>query len=55
MPDSVQTFRRGDVHSQKPEEFRQLIQQLYDGPYLELFARMRTPGWSAWGNQVGTL
>jgi N6-adenosine-specific RNA methylase IME4 len=34
MIDSVQTIRRGDVHSAKPEEFRQMIERLYDGPYL---------------------
>jgi N6-adenosine-specific RNA methylase IME4 len=53
MIDSVQTIRRGDVHSQKPEEFRRLIQQLYSrGPYLELFARERVEGWSAFGNDA---
>jgi N6-adenosine-specific RNA methylase IME4 len=25
---------------------------MYSGPYLELFARQETPGWSSWGNQV---
>lgn len=52
MPDSVVTERRGDVHSEKPESFRQLITKLYDGPYLELFARRHVPGWTCWGNQV---
>lgn len=23
-----------------------------DGPYLELFARRRQPGWDVWGNEV---
>jgi N6-adenosine-specific RNA methylase IME4 len=50
MPDSVQTIRRGDVHSQKPEEFRTLIEKLYDGPYLELFGRTRVKGWKVHGN-----
>ncbi len=52
MPDSVQTFRRSDVHSEKPEEFRKLIMQLYDGPYVEYFARQPAEGWTTWGNQV---
>jgi N6-adenosine-specific RNA methylase IME4 len=52
MPDSVQTIRRGDVHSEKPEEFRRLIEQLYDGPYVELFARKEAEGWTCWGNQI---
>jgi N6-adenosine-specific RNA methylase IME4 len=52
QPDSVQTIRRGDVHSQKPEEFRKLIEQLYDGPYLELFGSERVEGWSVFGNDA---
>lgn len=52
MIDSVQTIRRGDVHSEKPEEFRKIIERLYDGPYLELFARRQVPGWTCWGDQV---
>lgn len=42
-------------HSQKPRKFYGLLERLYDGPYLEMFARTRQPGWSAWGNQVGGL
>ena len=43
--------RRGE-HSEKPEEARQRIMRLYDGPYLELFARKVTPRWSCWGNEI---
>ena len=39
-------------HSHKPEEQYAIIQRLSDGPYLELFARRRQPGWFVWGNQV---
>jgi N6-adenosine-specific RNA methylase IME4 len=42
-------------HSEKPAIFRELIEAMYDGPYLELFARHTRPGWDAWGNQVGLL
>lgn len=53
MPDSVQTIRRGDEHSGKPEEFRQLITKLYTrGPYLELFGRKPCQGWSVFGNDA---
>jgi len=53
MPDSVQVVRRSDVHSEKPEHFRRLITQLYtQGPYLELFARQQTPGWTCLGNDA---
>lgn len=39
-------------HSEKPEEVRKRIEQLYTGPYLELFARRRAPKWDAWGLEV---
>jgi hypothetical protein len=37
---------------QKPDEAYPRIEQLVDGPYLELFARRRWPGWDAWGDQA---
>lgn len=50
--DSVQTFRRGE-HSAKPAEFYGIIEKLYPtGPYVELFARERRTGWSAFGNDA---
>ena len=52
MPDSVVTIRRSSIHSEKPEEFRHLIEKLYDGPYVELFARKETEGWTCYGNQM---
>lgn len=36
-------------HSQKPEEQYAIIERLSHGPYLELFARHRQPGWDCWG------
>ena len=39
-------------HSQKPETFFDLVERLYDGPYAELFARRRRPGWACYGNEV---
>lgn len=39
-------------HSRKPDTMRQDVMQLFPGPYLELFARTRAPGWDAWGDQV---
>lgn len=48
-------FGARGVHSQKPAKFYNLIERLYDGPYLELFARTRREGWGSWGNQVGGL
>lgn len=39
-------------HSQKPEASFILIEAISPGPRLELFARQRRRGWSAWGNEV---
>ena len=38
-------------HSRKPDEAYERIEALCEGPYLELFARARRPGWDGWGNQ----
>ena len=39
-------------HSLKPDEQYGRIERLVNGPYIELFARRRWPGWDAWGNEV---
>jgi N6-adenosine-specific RNA methylase IME4 len=41
-------------HSRKPDSAYQIIEACSPGPYLELFARQRTPGWSAWGDEADT-
>jgi len=38
-------------HSEKPQIFRDLIEP-FGNPRLELFARQKTVGWDAWGNEV---
>jgi N6-adenosine-specific RNA methylase IME4 len=40
-------------HSRKPEETYARIERLLPGPYLELFARQRRPGWDGLGDQGG--
>ncbi len=51
--DSVQTIERSDNHSEKPEQFRTIIDTLYPhGNRIELFARKATQGWDVWGNEV---
>lgn len=48
----TQFFPRGR-HSAKPPEFRDLLVRLFgDRPRVELFARDRTEGWDAHGNEV---
>ena len=39
-------------HSRKPDCVPGRIEQLVDGPYLEMFARTTRPGWTCVGNQV---
>lgn len=39
-------------HSAKPDQFRQEIEAMSPGPYLEMFARDQRLGWDAWGNEV---
>ncbi len=41
-------------HSSKPEEFREMIQRVSPGPYIELFARRPMPGWDVWGSESGS-
>lgn len=38
-------------HSRKPDVFRQDIERVHDGPYIELFAREAASGWESWGNE----
>lgn len=40
------------THSRKPDEIYERIEQLVDGPYVELFARNQRPGWKSWGNET---
>jgi N6-adenosine-specific RNA methylase IME4 len=39
-------------HSRKPDELYKIIEACSPGPYLELFARGKRPGWDQWGNEV---
>lgn len=37
-------------HSDKPNAFYELVESLYPGPYVELFARRHREGWQQYGN-----
>lgn len=37
-------------HSAKPELVYEIIEKMYPGPYIELFARKTRPNWATWGN-----
>jgi len=43
--------RKGE-HSAKPPVHYDLIESCSPGPFVELFARNKRPGWSSWGNEV---
>lgn len=45
---------RKHEHSWKPDELYPIIESCSPGPYLELFARRKIPGWTCWGNQAET-
>jgi len=39
-------------HSEKPEIFREKIELVSPGPYLELYGRRPVDGWTVFGNQL---
>jgi N6-adenosine-specific RNA methylase IME4 len=39
-------------HSEKPETFFDLVQQISPPPYLELFSRHARMGWDHWGDEA---
>jgi len=39
-------------HSRKPDQMITLIENLFDGPYLEMNARKTRAGWSCWGDEI---
>jgi site-specific DNA-methyltransferase (adenine-specific) len=47
---SIQNLPR-TKHSAKPQEFRRIIESLYVGDKIELFARESSKGWDTWGNE----
>ena len=51
--DSVQVIEKTKNHSEKPEEFRVIIDTIYPhGSRIELFRRGNAPeGWKVWGNE----
>lgn len=49
--DSVITEERTE-HSKKPEVFYDIIEDIYKGKKIELFARNKRNGWECWGNQI---
>jgi N6-adenosine-specific RNA methylase IME4/ParB-like chromosome segregation protein Spo0J len=51
--DSVQSIERSSRHSEKPQEFREIIETLYKyGKRIELFSRGIHDGWDVWGSEA---
>ena len=50
-PDSCFEADRGNVHSRKPNLAREIIEQMYSGKKIELFAREKYNDWEVWGNE----
>ena len=48
----VITAPRIHKHSAKPKEQYDRIEQLFEGPYIELFARHKHPEWNAFGYEI---
>lgn len=51
---SVFSAKTGE-HSEKPAEFYELVEALYPGPYVRLFARAQRDGWQSYGDEVLSL
>ena len=49
--DSVVSIER-TKHSEKPDIFYEIIEKMYQGKKIELFARKKREGWDTWGNQI---
>jgi len=50
FPSVIEARRR--QHSEKPEEFFEIVERASHPPYLEMFARRLRPNWDVWGNEV---
>ncbi len=49
---SVLRARKPPEHSAKPPEFYDLVERLFPGPYVRLFARSHRPLWTSYGDEV---
>lgn len=50
---SIIEIERSEKHSEKPERFKEIIEQLYiHGNKIELFARKKHIGWNSFGNEI---
>ena len=53
IPEDYLEAPRGKKHSEKPEEIRKEIEEMYPNrKFLELFGRKKVKNWTVWGNQI---
>src|SRR5262249_2709634 len=57
LESQVQTIERTGRHSEKPEDFRAMIDRMYPhGKRIELFRRGEAPeSWEIWGNEAKVI
>lgn len=56
LHDSVISIKKSKKHSQKPQYFKELINELYtSGNKIELFCRESSLNFDAWGNEISTI
>jgi len=48
-------FAPRGAHSAKPSAFYDLVERMYEGPRVRLFARDERPGWDSFGSDLGTV
>ena len=51
QPSSISAPRR--KHSEKPAQAYDILQAVFPGPRLEMFAREQRAGWRCWGDEAG--
>lgn len=51
QPSSI-SAPRSPRHSEKPDEAYDVLQAVFPGPRLEMFARELREGWTVWGDEV---
>lgn len=52
VPSNVIIAPRGG-HSEKPDEFYELVEGFSPAPRIDIYARRERDGWTSWGNEVG--
>ena len=50
-PESCFETEKISIHSRKPEIAYEIIESMYPGKKIELFARISRDGWDSWGNE----